>query len=129
MRVLADTHAWLWMLTDPDRLPARAAEVLADPTTQVFVSAASAWEIAIKYELGRLPLPEPPTSFVPARLRASGCDPLPIGHGHALAAGALPPHHRDPFDRLLIAQSRQLRIPLCSGDGAVSDYDVEILWD
>jgi len=129
VRVLADTHAWLWMLTDPDLLPARAAEVLADPTTQVFVSAASAWEIAIKYELGRLPLPEPPTSFVPARLRASGCDPLPIDHGHALAAGALPPHHRDPFDRLLISQSRQLRIPLCSGDGAVSGYYVEILWD
>lgn len=128
MRVLVDTHTWLWMLAAPDRLPVRAAAVVGDPATQVLVSAASAWEIAIKYELGRLPLPEPPASFVPTRMRASGCDPLPVDHGHALAAGALPPHHRDPFDRLLIAQARQLRVPLCSGDRAVEAYDVDLLW-
>lgn len=126
--MIVDTHVWLWMLTEPDRLPERSAALLADPTTQVLVSAASAWEIAIKYELGKLPLPEPPTSYVPSRMVASGCEALAVDHGHALAAGALPANHRDPFDRLLVAQSRLLRTPLCSGDGAMAAYEVDLIW-
>ncbi len=128
MRLLVDTHTWLWMLSAPDRLPARVREIVANPSTEVLVSAATAWEIAIKHGLGKLPLPEPPSTFVPSRLASSGCVALAIDHGHALTAGALPSHHRDPFDRLLIAQSQVLQIPLCSGDRAVAAYEVDLLW-
>lgn len=128
MRVLADTHTWLWMLTDPDRLPPGARAVLEDLRTDVLVSAASAWEIGIKHALGKLPLPEPPASFVTSRIAASGCELLDITAEQALGAAALPSHHRDPFDRLLVAQSQLLRVPLCSGDQAFAAYDVELLW-
>lgn len=128
MRVLIDTHTWLWMLSAPDRLPDRAREVVDDPANEVLVSAASAWEIAIKHELGKLELPEPPASFVPNRLAVTDCTALPVEIVHALRAGGLPPHHRDPFDRLLIAQAQVLRVPLCSGDRAFAPYSVELLW-
>lgn len=128
MRVLVDTHTWLWMLASPDRLPARAREVVDDPRTEVLLSAASAWEIAIKYQLGKLPLPEVPATYVPSRLPASGCTGLAVEHAHVLRTGLLPLHHRDPFDRLLVAQAQVLGTPLVSGDRAFAAYDVEVLW-
>lgn len=128
MRVLVDTHAWLWMLAEPSRLPDRAQRALDDPATEVLVSAASSWEIAIKYQLGKLPLPEAPTTYVPDRLARSGSTPLAIEHAHVLRAGALPRHHRDPFDRLLVAQAQALGVPLVSGDVAIEPYDVRRLW-
>ena len=128
MRVLVDTHTWLWMLTDPERIPAASRTMLADPRTDVLVSAASVWEIGIKHALGRLPLPEPPATYVPDRLVRSGCDSLAITTTAALRAAALPPWHRDPFDRLLIGQAQELGIPLCSGDRAFDQYEVDILW-
>ena len=127
MIALLDTHIWLWMLTDPDRLSGRVRELVEDPTTQLLLSAGSAWEIAIKFELGRLDLPEPPEVFVPRRMNDTATTPLPIDHADALAAGALPPHHRDPFDRLLVAQARNRTIPLISTDPALGSYDVEVL--
>ncbi len=129
MRVLVDTHAWLWMLTRPDRLPAAARDTVGDPATEVLLSAASAWEIAIKYQLGRLPLPEAPTTYVPSRVAASGCTALAIEHAHVLRAGLLPDHHRDPFDRLLVAQGQILGVPLVSGDRALDAYDIDLLWE
>lgn len=128
MRILVDTHTWLWMLTSPERIPTQTREQVGDQRNQVLVSAATAWEIAIKHALGKLPLPEPPLSFVPSRMEASGCDALAVEHRHALEVGVLPQHHRDPFDRLLIAQSRLLGVPLCSGDPLFDAYDVELLW-
>lgn len=128
MRVLLDTHTWLWMVAEPERLPRRSAELLASPSTEPLLSAASAWEIAIKYQLGRLPLPEPPAGFVPSRMRRSGCEPLLIDHAQVVEAGALPAHHRDPFDRLLVAQARVLRIPICTGDRAITQYEVDVVW-
>ena len=128
MRLLVDTHAWLWMLSAPDRLPAGVRASLGDPDNDVLVSAASAWEIAIKHQLGRLPLPQVPEDFVPGRLAASGSTPLPVEHADGLRAGRLPNHHRDPFDRLLIAQAQLRELPLVSGDGAMQQYDVEIAW-
>jgi PIN domain nuclease of toxin-antitoxin system len=127
--VLVDTHVWLWMLTEPARLPRRAGEAVGDLGTEVLVSAASAWEITIKYQLGRLQLPEAPDSYVPSRLVASGCTALPVDHAHALRTGLLPNHHRDPFDRLLVAQAQSLGIPLVTADRAIAPYDVELLWD
>ena len=97
------------------------------PTTEVLLSAASAWEITVKYHLGRLPLPEAPTTYVPARVAASGCTALAIEHVHVLRAGLLPDHHRDPFDRLLVAQAQILGVPLVSGDRALTAYDVDLL--
>lgn len=126
--MLVDTHTWLWMLNAPDRLPDAAREALDDPANEVLVSAASAWEIAVKHQLGKLELPEPPASFVPSRLAATNCTGLPVEVVHALRAGALPPHHRDPFDRLLVAQAQVLRVPLCSGDRALAPYAVDLLW-
>jgi PIN domain nuclease of toxin-antitoxin system len=126
--VLVDTHVWLWMLTDPDRLPPPARAAVDDLGAEVLLSAASAWEIAIKFHLGRLPLPEPPCTYVPSRLEASGCTALPIDHSHALRTGALPDHHRDPFDRLLVAQAQVLGVPLVTADRAITPYDVDIVW-
>jgi len=126
MTVLLDTHVWLWMLTAPDRLGA-AREVVADARNELLLSAASTWEIAIKYGAGRLPLPQPPQEYVPERMRTTGVTALAVSHAHTLAVGGLPPLHRDPFDRLLIAQARALGVPLATADTQLAAYDVELL--
>ena len=126
MRVLLDTHAFLWANLDPDRLePWR--DVVADPATEVLLSAASSWELAIKTSTGRLHLPEPVATYVPTRMRAIGITGVAVGHHHALAVAALPPHHRDPFDRILVAQAVDLDVPLLTADPAFDAYEVEIL--
>ncbi len=127
MTVLLDTHVWLWMLAAPRRLRTAARELVEDANTTLLLSAASTWEIAIKYALGRLPIPEPPERYVPERMRTSGVDGLPIEHSHTLRVSALEPHHRDPFDRLLIAQSQLERVPLLTADPIFARYDVEII--
>lgn len=126
MTVLLDTHVWLWMLTAPARLGA-AREVLADPRTELLLSAASTWEIAIKCAAGRLALPQPPEDYVPERMRTTGVTALPVDHRHTLAVAGLPLHHRDPFDRLLIAQARQLEVPLATSDARFTAYEVQLL--
>lgn len=126
MTLLLDTHVWLWMLTAPDRLGA-LRDPIEDQRTTLLLSAASAWEISIKYALGRLPLPEPPERYVPARTRATGVTPIVIEPADALAAGALPPHHRDPFDRLLIAQAASRSVSLATADEAFAAYGVPTL--
>ena len=126
MRALLDTHVWLWMLSNPERL-GEALEVIEDPASRLLLSAASSWEIAIKYALGRLPLPEPPSSYVPDRIRWSGVTPLPVEHAHALAVAELPAHHRDPFDRLLIAQARLEGVPIITADPQLRTYGVELI--
>ena len=127
MTVLLDTHVWLWMLTAPDRLSSAARALVEDASTTLLLSAASSWEIAIKYALGRLPLPEPPERYVPERMHTSGVSALPVEHSHALRVSALEHHHRDPFDRLLIAQSQVERVPLLTADAVFGRYDVEII--
>lgn len=100
---------------------------MEDPRTDLLVSAVVSWEIAIKYGLGCLPLPEPPERYVPERLRASGAYALPIEHTHALAVAALPSLHRDPFDRLLVAQAGVLDVPILTADPAIAGYAVRTL--
>lgn len=124
---MLDTQAWLWLQTTPDRLSEGALARLSDPENDLFLSAASAWEIAIKYALGKLPLPEPPAEYVPTRLRTSGVAPLAVEHSHALHVASLPRHHRDPFDRLLIAQAQLDDLTLLTADPQFSSYRVEIL--
>lgn len=127
MRYLLDTHVFLWLNAAPNRLSPRVLERIADPAVDVLVSAASAWEIAIKHALGRLPLPEPPTSYVLSRMAAMRARELPVSHVDALDVAALAPLHRDPFDRLLVAQARRHALVLVTADPAISQYDVEVL--
>ena len=123
MKVLLDTHILLWWLADDERLPSQAGTTIADPDNEVVVSAASAWEISIKQASGRL---EAPDDLLDA-VAANDFGALAITAAHAVAAGRLPPHHSDPFDRMLIAQAQIEGLTLVSVDGRFSDYDVEIL--
>lgn len=128
MRLLVDTHVWLWLQTEPQRLDDAVRDLLADAGNDLILSAASSWEVAIKYALGRLPLPEPPGRYVPDRMARSRTSALPITPEHALGVADLPPHHRDPFDRLLIAQAQVDGLDIVTQDRAFADYDVPVRW-
>ena len=128
MRLLLDTHALLWALSEPGRLSPAAARAIEDPGNDVFASAVNALEIAIKQSLGKLQLPGPAEQWLPDATKATGIDWLPIAVEDALAVRALPWHHRDPFDRLLVAQTRR-GLTLVTHDSAISAYGVPVLWD
>ena len=128
MNALLDTHAFLWWNTNDARLSSVARAFIADGRNRVFLSAASAWEIAIKAARGRLDLPSTPDQYVIDRLRSNGFSPLPIQISHTLEVYRLPLHHNDPFDRLLVAQSRLANLPLLSGDEVIKLYDLELIW-
>lgn len=128
MKVLLDTHSFLWWVTDDPRLSPRAREIIGNGENTLLFSAASAWEIAIKARLGRLVLSEPVAEFVPDQLALNAIESLPIALNHALAAGSLPDHHRDPFDRMLVAQGQAENMPILTGDPLIAQYEVEILW-
>lgn len=127
MRVLLDTHCWLWMLAAPDRFTSDTRERLESPATDLYLSSASIWEIVIKHALGRLQLPMRPAEYLPGRVAATRTTPLAIEHAHALRVGELPPHHRDPFDRMLVAQAQVEGLPILTADPQLAAYDVEIL--
>jgi PIN domain nuclease of toxin-antitoxin system len=126
LRLLLDTHVFLWLQTEPERLGSRLA-LVEHRGNERLLSAVSSWEIAIKHGLGRLPLPEPPQRYVPSRMRAIGARALAIEHGHALAVAALEPLHKDPFDRLLVAQAKALDIAILTADAAIAQYPVRTL--
>ena len=123
MRLLLDTHVLLWALMDSGQLRPAARSLLADGANDVYVSAASAWELGIKSALGKLKIP----ADLEAVLQASFLRPLAINIAHALEAAALPRHHADPFDRLLIAQARLEGLTLMTRDGRFSAYGVSTL--
>ncbi|RKQ70224.1 type II toxin-antitoxin system VapC family toxin [Oceanibaculum indicum] len=127
MSLLLDTHALLWWLADSPQLGRTARAAIADPASAVWVSAATVWEIAIKTALGRLEIGGAPADILPPALESSGFRTLPIGTEHALAAGALPPHHADPFDRMLIAQASLDGLRLVSADREFAAYGVPLL--
>ena len=127
MRILLDTHCWLWWLSEPERLSTDARTLIEEGDHEIFLSAASSWEIAIKYALGKLRLPEPPAVFVPARLERDMITALPVQHSHTLAVASLPHIHRDPFDRLLVCQARLEKMALMSVDRVFGAYDVELI--
>ncbi len=128
MKVLLDTHAFLWWVGDDPHLSRRARRIIADSSNQIFLSAASAWEIAIKTALGRLMLASNPEEFVPEQMRMNGFEPLPIDLRHALRVGSLPPHHSDPFDRMLIAQAAIEECTILSADAEIRRYGVRVAW-
>ena len=115
------------MHAQPKRLSQQARALLQDPDNELFLSAVSSWEIAIKYALGKLPLPAPPLEYVLGRMEASGISTLPIQHSHALHAGGLPLHHADPFDRLLIAQAQLENLRILTSDPQFKAYEVSLL--
>lgn len=127
MRILLDTQVFLWLKAEPERFSESTLEQLSDEANDVLLSAASAWEIGIKCALGKLTLPSSPSLYVPRRMAQSRIVALPITHQHALRAGELPPHHRDPFDRLLVAQAQVERLALLTADAQLRAYDVRTL--
>lgn len=127
MRLLLDTHCWLWLQTAPERFSPETLERLEAEDTDLFLSAASAWEIAIKYALGKLLLPLPPDKYLPTRMATSGVEGLAVEVSHATRVAELPHHHRDPFDRLLIAQAQQEGLTLLTVDPVFEPYDVSTL--
>ena len=127
MRFLLDTRCWLWLQTTPERIPAELLDTLADRSVELFLSAASAWELGVKHAAGRIELPEAPEVYVSRGMRHAGVRELPVSHAHALAAAALPPHHQDPFDRMLVAQARLEDLTLVTADRILAAYDVDLI--
>lgn len=125
MRVLLDTHVWLWMQAEPEKLGPQARMLVEDEANELLLSAASAWEMAIKVGIGKLVLPEPLTKYVPSRMQSSGVTGLAVSHAHAAAVADLPRHHRDPFDRMLVAQALSEGVPILSSDLQFDAYDAE----
>ena len=128
MRLLLDTHAFLWWLTDSPRLSEPARQAIAADTNEVLVSAASAWEITTKYRFGKLPNAEAVARDVAGTIARQDFDELPITVDDAAQAGALPGSHRDPFDRMLIAQALLGNLVLVSNESLFDQYGVHRLW-
>ncbi len=124
MKLLIDTHVLLWWFMRSDRLKKKIRETLADPANDVFVSAAATWEIAIKTAIDRLTLPGDPGQYLSDRIRRAGIAELPITPAHTYGVFALPPHHADPFDRLLIAQAQHEGLTIVTSDPVFKRYDV-----
>ena len=128
MKLLLDTHCWLWWFANDPRLGQSARNLIGDGENVVYLSAASSWEIAIKTSLGKLTLPEPPERYVPSRLAAQGMQGLAIEHAHALKVASLPAHHSDPFDRLIVAQAQVEGLPVLTVDENIAAYEVDAMW-
>jgi len=127
-KFLLDTHALLWWLFDDPRLSRPAYDIIQEPDNKILVSSASGWEIATKYRLGKLPHAGEAAHNLPSLLRRSRMTVLQISMEHALAAGSLPGPHRDPFDRMLIAQGRLEDLTIVTSDPAFEQYPVTLLW-
>jgi PIN domain nuclease of toxin-antitoxin system len=128
VKYLLDTSVFLWSAGAPEKLNKQATAILSSKSMEVYLSAASSWEIAIKFALRTLRLPSPPSQFIPDALRELSIHSLQISHIHSLVAGALPPHHRDPFERMLIAQACSENMVLLTADRVFAKYDVETLF-
>lgn len=128
MRILLDTHAFLWWISDSPRLSDVARDIIADESTRPIFSVVSGWEITVKAGVGKLEIPASPEKFLSEQLSRNDVEVLPIYLRHALRVDALPDHHQAPFDRLLVAQARAEGVPLLSTDPEISRYPVEMIW-
>ena len=126
-RFLIDTHCWLWWHIDPDKLSPSIFQLIEKVKTELLFSVVSAWEITIKYSLKKLKLPLPPIKYIPSRLEQSYMEILPIQIEHTLKVGELAPHHKDPFDRLLVAQAQTEKLTVITHDPQFEKYDVDII--
>jgi PIN domain nuclease of toxin-antitoxin system len=128
MRVLLDTHAFLWLVSDDSRLSQTARTVFLDNDNEILLSAVTGFECAVKYSLGKLHLAEPPALFIQRRIEANSFTVLGLSMDHTVRVADLPFHHRDPFDRLLIAQCLVDNLPILSADSQLSAYGIERIW-
>ena len=129
MKALLDTHVFLWWVMDNERLIPFIRDFISNEKNELFLSSASCWEIAIKKNLRRLKLSDKPDKFIPDQMNANNISGLPIQLVHALHVYNLPDHHRDPFDRMLVAQAIIEKIPIITNDLIIAKYDVKTLWD
>lgn len=127
MKLLLDTHVVIWWLSAPERMSSKTLKAITASETQVYLSAAVTWEMAIKASLGRLELPKSPMALSRELIYAHGFLPLYIEHDHAARAAGLPQIHQDPFDRLLIAQAQSEKFTLVTADAKMKQYDVKIM--
>ena len=128
MKLLLDTATFLWIVTEAPELSSRARELFADPVNDLYLSSVSAWEIAVKYNLRRLPLPEPPERFVPAQRQQHEIEELALEEEAALHLVRLPPLHKDPFDRMLICQAIVHGLVILTSDPLINRYPVKTAW-
>lgn len=128
MKLLLDTHVFIWWDSTPSRLSERVQRILQDPSNDVIFSVVSAWEMQIKHQLGKLDLRQPLAAIIEDQCSLNQMSVLPVELDHVLALGALPAVHSDPFDRLLVAQAQVIEAPLVSKDTAVSQYPIRTLW-
>jgi PIN domain nuclease of toxin-antitoxin system len=128
MRLLLDTHTFLWFINGSPQLSQTGRALIIDPSNESFISIASLWEIAIKVSLGKLQFDEPVERLIPQQIHANGFDMLDIAPSRIWGVAALPFRHRDPFDRMLVAQAIIEQIPIVSSDIAFDAYPVERLW-
>ena len=127
MKLLVDTHVFLWYITGDTRIPPAWVAALRDPANEVFLSVISIWEACIKYRLGKLPLPANPEVYLVSQRQQHGIADLPLEESDLLPIGTLPVHHRDPFDRILICQALQRGLTLVTDDTAIHLYAVSLL--
>lgn len=127
MRLLLDTQVFLWLETAPEKIATRTRTTLEDTDNELCVSAATGWEIVIKYAIGKLALPTEPVAYVPSRIARGGFAQVDVTLEHALAVGALPPHHHDPFDRMLVAQAHVEGMTLVTADERILRYPIRTL--
>lgn len=128
MRLLLDTHTFLWWVADAPQIPARARQAIAQPRNECLVSLASCWELAIKLSLGKIEISGTLERFMPSQLSANGFREMPIEIRHAARVARLPFHHRDPFDRLLVAQALEEDLTIVSADPVFRRYGVKRIW-
>ncbi len=128
MRVLLDTHAFLWWITDDPQLSAHARRIIGDGKNQLLLSAASGWEIATKVRLGKLDMPDNLQSFVLEQMALNAIESLPVRMSHALHVHKLPDYHRDPFDRLIVSQARLENMPILTADPQIGQYAARTIW-
>jgi len=128
MRLLLDTHAFIWWDSEPHTLSAHALAVCQDVANTLLLSVASAWEIQIKLQLGKIKLNLPLAQIIDGQKQANNLEVLPVTLAHVLTLETLPAHHKDPFDRLLVAQALSENLRLISSDPVLAKYPVEILW-
>ena len=128
MHYLLDTHTFLWMAAEPQQLSMRVRELVVEKSNQLGMSAASAWEIAMLQQLDRIQLPDIPSRFIPEALQHLNIIPVPIGFTTAISAVGLPLIHRDPFDRLIIAEALKEKLTVITKDRQFAQYGVSCLW-
>ncbi len=128
MKILLDTHTFLWWVAEDAQLSLKAKEIIANPDNEIYFSVVSAWEIIIKVGTGKLSLSESPETYIPSRIASNQFGILPVQMPHILKINSLPNFHKDPFDRLLIAQSLVEDLSLMTIDNAIAQYPVKTIW-